>query len=179
MVRIGSVVASCLLLATAPAHAQNSDIFREDAPPAPSAPDHDPFQMAPANPAPAPKPAPRPRSYAPPAKEVIAPPPQPQPVVAPPPKHDFDGVYNGTVGAVSSGQRCIAGHPVSLAINQGHFTFTWAGDVSLDAKVDEGGRFDVSGKGFYGYVRLSGEIQNGELVGRFASQCTYDLKLKK
>jgi hypothetical protein len=75
MVRIGSVIACCLLLAAAPARAQNSDIFREDAPPAPA-------------PAPAPKPAPRPHVYSQPEPEIVAPalPPAPaQPVVAPTP----------------------------------------------------------------------------------------------
>lgn len=66
-----------LLLTALPVAAQNSDPFHEVAPPAPLTPGHDPFQMAPADPAPAPKPAlvrPRPVREAEPAPIVTAPP---------------------------------------------------------------------------------------------------------
>jgi hypothetical protein len=69
MLRAGVVVTCCLLLAAAPTRAQNSDIFREDAPPAA---------------APPPKLAPRPRIYSPPEPAAVAPAPQPA-VVAPAP----------------------------------------------------------------------------------------------
>lgn len=86
MLRVSSAVVCCLLLAAAPVRAQNSDVFREDAPPAPAAPDHDPFQMAPADPAPAPKPPSRPHPAPEPEAVAPAPPPvAPQPAVAPAP----------------------------------------------------------------------------------------------
>jgi len=180
MVRVGRAVVCCLLLAAAPARAQNSDVFREDAPPAQAKPDHDPFEMAPADPAPAPK-LPRRTRLSPETEPVVVTPPPPPPTPAPPPVvHAYDGVYNGTVTTTSSSRGCRAGHTTSITVSQDHFTFPWDGGVNLNATVDNGGKFDISGKGFYGYVRLSGEIQSGDLVGYYVTGgCTYDLTLKK
>ncbi len=75
MVRVGSIVFGCLLLAALPAAAQNANIFREDAPPPPAA-------------VPAPRVAPRPRYVPQPEPEIAAPAPVPatvQPAVAPVP----------------------------------------------------------------------------------------------
>jgi hypothetical protein len=85
MRRLVAILIGVLLLAALPAAAQNADPFQEVAPPAPITPGHDPFQMAPADPAPAPKPAPpRPRPAPEPEPVVAAPPPPPPPAPSPP-----------------------------------------------------------------------------------------------
>ena len=174
MVRVGSVAAVCLLVAAAPACAQNSDIFREDAPPAPATPGHDPFQMAPANPAPAPKPPPRPH----PVPES-----EPAPVVValpPPPAPSFDGVYTGEVthSATSSGNCNAAPFTRTLTVKGNQLSYQSTSLIT--GPVNSDGTVTAYANNRSGM--LTGKIQGGEFIGHVitgAGICHLDLRFQK
>lgn len=172
MVRVGSAVVCCLLLAAVPSRAQNTDVFREDAPPAPSAPAHDPFQMAPAQPAPAPKPPPRPRATPEPEPVVVAPPPPPAP--------SFDGVYTGTVirSTTSSGNCSQAPFTPTLIVKGNQLSYQ-STSLIVGAVNNDG---TVTAYSNNHSAMLTGTIERGEFIGHAiagAGICHLDLHFQK
>jgi hypothetical protein len=145
----GLMIGAALVCLAFPSAAQNSDIFREDAPPAV---------------APAPRPAPHPRTYSQPEPEVAAPtPPQPplQPAVAPAPSLPSASQIWAKVRQVAASQSIsvpmasnppfdVAGTPPQYRVLLGAWgPGTWQGNPGGDKAilvvegVDGGGNIHV------------------------------------
>jgi len=167
-----------VLLAAVPAAAQNSD----------------PFLSAPAPvTAPAPRPAPRPPPprQAEPEPTVVAPQPAPAPATSP---ASYDGNYVGEVKFVPGNSE--TGNPAngfalkcspgsvgqSIEIRNGQFSFVFdrTGNTTVTGKVGGDGTLDGLGNSYYGGARVTGHIQNNELVGSaWSSFCKFELRLQK
>ncbi len=160
MVRVGGIVAFSLLLTAAPARAQNSDIFREDAPPAP---------------APAPRPAPRPRPYPPPEPEAVAPAVVPAPAL--PPSPSYDGTYTGeaTVSTNSSGKCFFASLSKTLTVKNDQFTYAFSetDHTVVTGTVGRDGTVNSFAPSPGGGVHLSGKIQGSAFTGQAVSASSY------
>jgi len=170
-----ALLTSLLLLAALPVAAQSPDPFRSTAP------------------APAPAPRPRPAPTYSPEPAVVAP--QPAPAPAPSPA-GYDGNYVGTV-KIPSGQSESTGNgfgvrvyencnstdvPQNLEIRNSQFTFIFnrATNIIVRGKVGIDGTLDGFAPSYYGGARLTGHIQNNELVATTQSaSCTFELRLRR
>jgi hypothetical protein len=164
-----------LLLAAPPVAAQSPDPFRSTAP----------------TPAPLPAPRPRPAPIYPSEPAVVA----PQPAPASATSASYDGNYVGTVKGQSDSNNLTGGNgsriyencnaanvPQNLEIRNGQFTFILnrAENIIVRGNVGIDGTLAGFAPSYYGGARLTGRIQNNELIATAQSaSCTLELRLRK
>jgi len=181
MQRTVVIFAAFLLLGSWPAVAQNSDPFREAAPPSPPAAGRDPFQMAPEQQAVSPPLVPKPA--APKLKREAEPvvavpqPPAPPPPPAPP---SFDGVYAGSLVLVDNPNFYRACELLSKdrrVIISGNKIVRF-GAAHMDGLINGDGSFNVLAdiKNF----RIFGKVQGNNISGKLQnSVCIYSFDLRR
>jgi hypothetical protein len=152
MRRAVAILTGLALVGALPVMAQNTDVFREEAPP-------------PAVAAPAPKAAPRPRPAPEPEPEAVAPPPSPAPPSPPAPRARHY-VVTTQITTVGQGRNCF-GPDFSVNVNGGQVDIpgrTKDGEhITLRGPIN-GKQFDLFSPDANGGARVRGTIDNGHVT---------------
>lgn len=95
----------------------------------------------------------------------------------------FDGTYRGTFRLTRDGGRCGAAaiqRIMTVTNGQARVVYDVDQGFSASGTVDDGGRFELIGRGASAIVRIEGRILGNDARGLFESRnCGYDVHLSR